>query len=115
MTAETICRALHNSHYNYQNEKDLQHGVSLVLTKLGTPFEPEYIITPKDRIDFLVGDIGIECKVDGTLNQLIRQLGRYAATGQVKELIVLSTRSMHRKVPNEIHGVPIFIVVTSPF
>jgi hypothetical protein len=114
ISSKSICQALYNAKYRYKNEKDLQQGVNLVLTSLGVEFEPEVSLTPRDRIDFLAGKLGIECKVDGTLNRLIRQLGRYASTGKVNELIVLTTRSIHRGLPEQIHGVPVFVVLISP-
>jgi hypothetical protein len=119
MTANDVCRALYNARYHYHSEKDLQHGVAQVLSSLELSFKPEYLLGPRDRIDFFLSDdsgIGIECKVGGTLNALVRQLGRYASTGKVKELIVLTTRSTHQQgIPFQIHGVPVFVVVISPF
>lgn len=114
-TAESICRALYNAKYHYHNEKELQRGVGMMLTSLNLEFEPEFPLTKRDRIDFLIGDLGIECKADdssgGTsLAAVTRQLLRYAQSDQVKELILLTTMSKHKNLPDSLNGKPLYIV-----
>jgi hypothetical protein len=115
MTAEEICKALYHAKYRYHNEKELQRGVFELLTGLGLEFQPEVVLNPRDRIDFLVGTIGIECKSDdssgGTsLASVTRQLMRYAYCPEVTELILLTTMSKHRNLPNEMNGKPLYVV-----
>lgn len=116
MTVDDICRVLCNARYHYHSEKGLQQGVNQLLSELGVNFRPEYSLSPRNRIDFLIETlgIGIECKVDGTLNALLRQISRYAATGKISDLIVLTTRSIHQRIPTQLHGVSVFVVVISP-
>src|ERR1019366_7460014 len=115
MTANDICRALYNTKYRYHSEKDLQHGVSQVLTALGLIFKPGYYLAPRDCIDFFIPDlgIGIECKSDdssgGTsLAAVTRQLMRYFQSDQVKMLILLTTMSKHRSLPETLNGKPLY-------
>jgi hypothetical protein len=113
---EDLCRVLYNQKYHYHSEKDLQRGIGQVLSGLGVVYTPEVPLSPHDRIDFLIeGGVGIECKVGGSLNALIRQLGRYAASGKVRELVVVTTRSSHCHLPNQILGVNLFVVVLNVF
>jgi len=118
LKAEDICRALYNTQYHYHSEKELQHGVGQVLSGLGLVFKPEYSLAPRDRIDFLIIDessIGIECKSDdskgGTsLASVTRQLMRYVQSPLVSELILLTTMSKHKNLPNSMNGKPLYIV-----
>jgi hypothetical protein len=115
MTSDAVCRALYNAKYHYHNEKELQRGVGLVLTGLGVEYEPEFQLSPRDRIDFLVGDLGIECKADdstgGTsLAAVTRQLMRYAHSDKVKEIILLTTMSKHKNLPESLNNKPLYIV-----
>ncbi len=114
-STKDICTALYNSKYVYHNEKELQHGVGIVLSGMGLGFKPEFPLTPRDRIDFLVGELGIECKADdssgGTsLAAVTRQLMRYSQSAKVKELILLTTMSKHRNLPDSLNGKPLYIV-----
>ena len=116
MLTHKVCEALYNSQYHYRNEKDLQQGVFLVLTGLGLTFTPEYRITPRDRIDFITDTgIGIECKSDDssggtTLASVTRQLMQYALSPMVTELILITTMSKHRDLPEIMNDKPLFIV-----
>lgn len=115
MLSETICRALYNTRFHYHNEKELQKGVSLVLDGLGVSYTPEFLMSPRDRIDFLVGNIGIECKSDdstgGTsLSAVTRQLHRYSQSPLVKELILLTTMSKHKNLPEMMNEKPVYVV-----
>jgi hypothetical protein len=117
MTAADICTTLYNTKYCYHSEKELQHGVGQVLTDLNLTFKPEYSLAPRDRIDFLITDlgIGIECKSDdsggGTsLASVTRQLMRYAQHTEVVELILLTTMSKHKNLPDSLNGKPLYIV-----
>lgn len=115
MNPREICEALYSCRYRYKNEKDLQQGVNLVLTGLGLEFEPEVSLTPRDRIDFLAGTLGIECKADdssgGTsLAAVTRQLMRYAQSDKVKELVLLTTMSKHKNLPETLNNKPLYIV-----
>ena len=118
MTANDVCRALYNARYHYHSEKDLQHGVAQVLSSLELSFKPEYLLGPRDRIDFFLSDdsgIGIECKSDdssgGTsLAAVTRQLMRYSNYPEIKELVLLTTMSKHKNLPETMNGKPLYIV-----
>ena len=115
LTAHEICKALYSTRFRYHNEKELQRGVSLVLDDLKLSYPPEFLMSPRDRIDFLVGDIGIECKSDdskgGTSPSAVtRQLFRYAQSPLIKELILLTTMSKHKNLPETINEKPVYVV-----
>lgn len=98
--------------FDESTEDALQRGVAEVLGRESIPFTREVQITRRDRIDFLVGAVGIECKTAGGLSPLVRQLHRYALADQVQSLIVLTARAQLGRVPPSLNGKPIAVVAT---
>jgi hypothetical protein len=77
------------------NESDLQDGLAALLVKADIQFDREVRLAPGEIIDFLVGRTGIECKVDGAMHDVLRQLGRYSESDRIDSLILLTTRRQH--------------------
>lgn len=77
------------------DELALQDEIARVLGAGGFAFEREVRLSDADRIDFLVGDIGLEVKTAGTRTQVIRQLHRYAQHERIGELVLATTRWSH--------------------
>ena len=67
-------------------------------------------LAPTDRIDFLLGGVGIEVKVDGSTAQILRQLRRYASSPQIEHLVLVTNRARHRSLPAVIGGKPLRVV-----
>lgn len=108
--AGLIADTLYFTKFRYQNEKELQRGIAEVLQKHGLAYKAEVQLTGKDRIDFLVGNIGIEVKVGGSLSAVTRQLYRYAERPEISDLILVTTRHGHGNLPSEINGKPLYVV-----
>ena len=60
-----------------------------IATVLPEGFHREFRLNDKDRIDFLAGDVGIECKIDGTQARLMMQCERYLQSPHLASLIVV--------------------------
>lgn len=75
------------------DELRLQEEIAAVFAAAGVAFEREVMLTPKDRIDFLVGAVGIEIKVKGAAHAVARQLLRYAEHERIGELVLFTTRT----------------------
>lgn len=80
-------------------EVALQVSIAEALEAAGIMYDREHQM-PAGRIDFAVGSIGIEVKVDGATPALLAQLQRYASN--LKELIVVTTVLHHRGLPSRI-------------
>lgn len=107
--AREIVESLDKYKFSVTNEQELQQGLWHVLSNRYPDARREVVLDARCRIDFLVGDVGIEVKVDGSLSDLMRQLIRYAKFEQVGVLVVVSTRAKHRDLPLEIGGKPLFL------
>lgn len=90
--------------FQHTSEAELQRGIAQVLVEDGITHTREAILTVTDRIDFLVGGVGIEVKVDGSLSSVTRQLHRYAQLGEIESLILVTTRMRHCNIPSELNG-----------
>ncbi len=79
----------------------------MVLSKI--KFRHEVRMNKKDRPDFLVGDVAIEVKIDGSLSDLTRQASRYAQLDEIKEVLIITTRARHVEMPHQINGKPLVV------
>lgn len=86
-------------------EYDLHDLAAKMLSEAGIPFIHEARLSPRCRIDFLAGTVGIEVKKGRPeRKRLLRQLERYALSGQVQSLVVLVERAAD--LPPAIGGKP---------
>ena len=87
------------------DEYDLHGQIAEALASSGLDFMHEERLMPRCRIDFLVGQVGIEVK-RGRPNktQLIKQAERYLTSEKLSAIILVSERSFD--VPNNILGKP---------
>lgn len=87
-------------------EEELHAQVRMALEAAG--FEPvhEARLAPRCRIDFLVGDLGIEIKKNRPEPAKLKaQLARYAACPQVAQLMVVAPQGVN--LPKLIGGKPV--------
>lgn len=90
-----------------RDEYDLHGLVAQALQKAEIDFTHEARLASRCRIDFLCGDIGIEVKRDRPDKKTVtKQLERYAVTGKIRVLILVSEKSA--SVPMQIEGVPVY-------
>lgn len=111
MTAALVTAALRAHRFNVSSEEELQRGIAAALAAHGIENEREVVLTPRDRIDFMVGAVGVEVKIGGGISALTRQLLRYAQVERVSELVVVSTRmQLSAQVPRLLNGKPVSAV-----
>jgi hypothetical protein len=98
---ETLSRA----RFHFNTETDLQNGIEQWLTGK-FEFRREVELNDADRIDFLVGAVGVEVKIGGSRADVIRQLHRYAQCDQIEALLLVTTRVRH-EMPDTINNKPL--------
>jgi hypothetical protein len=109
-TATALSALLYNRRYTFTNEIELQDQIEEVLITHKTEYSREFPLSPQDRIDFLVGSIGVEIKTASSASSVQRQLWRYAADERITALILVTSRATHRSIPADILGKPVFVV-----
>jgi len=92
------------------DEAELQEAIAEALRRDGIDFEREVSLAPGDRIDFLVGGVGIEVKLAGPPTAVLRQLSRYAASERVESLVLATIVARHATLPDELGGKPLHVV-----
>lgn len=110
MTVDELGAALRRFRFRFNSERELHKGIAQCLDSLGISYSYEHSISSTDRLDFLVGTIAIEAKVDGSLADLTRQVHRYAKSDRVQAIVVVSSKARHRQLPREIQGKPVRVV-----
>lgn len=96
-------KILHSYRFNFTSEDELQTAVEAVLNENKIEFLREFQLSKKDRIDFLIGSVGLEIKIGFSYADVIRQLHRYAQSDRIEALILLTSRLQH-SMPLEING-----------
>ena len=87
-------------------EEELHAQVAQALCAAGLEPVHEARLAPRCRIDFMVGDIGVEIKKKRPeRTRLMAQLARYAACAQVRALIVVAPCGVN--LPRTIGGKPV--------
>lgn len=110
MSQQAIVLALRGWRFHFQNELELQDGIGQVLDRVGMPYQREVALSKADRIDFLVGDCGIEVKVDGSTAAVLRQLHRYSQQERIASLVLVTNRARHHDLPSALSGKPVELV-----
>lgn len=93
------------------SEATLQDGFAAAMTAEGIAFEREAVLAYGERIDFLVGDVGVELKIKGSASEVLRQLSRYARHERVQSLVLVTTRSLHLNLPRSFGGKALRVVL----
>lgn len=102
--------------YKVTNEEELQAAIAGELLARRVSFDREWILSRRDRIDFLIGrgagaGIGVEVKVAGTATECLAQLLRYSTAPEIQYLILATTRrSIGRMIPDRLNGIPVDVV-----
>ena len=111
MTATELCTLLFRTKFRFTDETSLQEKIGALLASKGIGHVREYRLSPKDRVDFMVGPIALEVKIASRSVEVERQLERYAQSPEVEELVLLTSRSAHRGgIPNTLNGKPVYVV-----
>jgi len=108
--AECAIAALSSQRFAWSSETGLHSAIEGVLTLAALPLEREVDLGPGSRVDFLVGGVGVEVKIDGSLADVTRQLHRYSESDRIEVLVLVSTKMRHRSVPRTMNGKPIHFV-----
>jgi hypothetical protein len=96
--------------FHYGDEDQLQEGLASALQSRGLEVQREVRLTARDRIDLLVERVGVEVKVAGRPDGVVRQLRRYAASDQVDGLVLVTNRVRHLAVPDRLNDKPVVAV-----
>ncbi len=108
VTARQVRDALARYRMPVSVERELQDSVERALRAEKLAFKRE-VTRGADRIDFVVGSVGVELKVKGAVTEVHRQLERYAAWEELTELLLVTTRGHHLAMPNSIGGKPVLV------
>lgn len=104
-----VMGALSRHRFTFQNEAELQAGIERALATDGVTFQREAALNERDRIDFLVlGTLGVEVKIKGGANSVIRQIHRYACSSVEAVLLVTSSLKLAAALPSEMNGKQVY-------
>lgn len=106
---DAVMAVLHSTRFLWSTEDDLQRGLDQALRGAGLTVEREHRLDPRNRLDLLVGTVGLEVKVKGDWRDVSRQVVRYCASDAIDSLVLVTCRSDHTKVPIISNAKPIIV------
>lgn len=105
LSCGALADLLERHRFRCGSEHELQDGIEHVLTGAGVAFGREMALSLPDRPDFLIaGGIALEVKTKGSLQDLLRQVSRYALHDSVKAVLCVGTPAWLSRVPGSLHG-----------
>lgn len=108
-----LCAELARYTFNFTTEADLQQGIKVALEELAPgAWRSEYCLSSADRIDFFHPETGtgIEVKIKGGRNALLRQLLGYAQHDEITSLIVVTSSTRLGAVPDTLNQKSVHVV-----
>ena len=93
----------------------MQQSLEEELTRAGIAFEREVRLSPADRIDFLIGKIGVEMKTNGSFVEVVRQLQRYSTHERIGSLMLFTTSPKLLQMPRSIGSKRVHVAYASVF
>lgn len=109
---DKVIAALRSYKFRFRNEAELQNGIARVLEQEGISFERERPLG-RDRVDFFAAGIAIEIKIDSSLAEVTRQLHRYSQHPDVLEVLLVTCRMLHDRMPDKMSDKDVKVVVVS--
>lgn len=106
---QRLIDAIRSFRFRYVNEDELQRGLTGALEQAGFVVRREVRLTARDRIDLLVGRIGIEVKIAGNAETVNRQITRYLASDELDGVILVTSRVRHFE-PAPTAGKPVVVM-----
>lgn len=115
---ETIAK----HHYNFSSEAELNAALHTVLSTVeSATIRREVKLSPQSTIDYVLTEkttdpragglrvvVGVEIKVDGSYTNVVRQLLRYANTGKLDALLLVTPLARHwTNLPPTMNNVPV--------
>lgn len=93
----------------------MQREAAKVLVESGMTAVREHYLSPVAIVDILVdGCVAVECKIQGSPSEVLRQLRRYAVFPQVTGLVLLTAKvSVSALVPTELCGKRVVVIPTA--
>jgi hypothetical protein len=105
---EAIFECLSRQRFPLNDEIKLHQAIAAEFDAAGISYEREVRLDSKNRIDFMCGDIGLECKIKGGKMSIFRQIERYAEFDEIKKLILVT--NVPTGFPPEVNGKPVYIL-----
>jgi hypothetical protein len=99
VTAREVVDVIAGQRFLWATEDDLQRGLTDALIHAGASVIREVRLNAHDRIDLLVGSVGIEVKTTGAWRDVERQLHRYIQSPLVDDLVLVTAKAQHRRIP----------------
>jgi hypothetical protein len=115
MDLDRIAKVCETLRFQGTKEWELQDALDTRIRSTFSEVTREASLNKQDRVDFLIGRVGVEVKIDGSPMTVARQLRRYMESDLLDALVLVTTRAKHRVLPKTLGGKPLCVVWLPPF
>lgn len=105
---QDVIKILSSYRFPLTIEKETQLAIERKLVENGVQYIREHKLDDKNIPDFFIDGIVIEVKIKGNAKQIYKQCERYAQFDSVKEILLVTNRSMG--FPYEINNKPAYYI-----
>jgi len=112
MNPEAIVDLIENARVDLSTETLAQRGLARLFMDAGLDAKAEVRLSDRERIDFMIGRIGLEVKIGHPRRAILRQLERYAKSDEVDALILVTSVAFPTTNP-PIDGKPLHVASLS--
>jgi len=107
---EQLAQEFGRRRFAFVDEAELQLAIEAMLLECGQTYAREVVLSPRDRVDFMLGNTALEVKIKGSQPAVLEQLERYANSDQVSAIVLVTSRFQLRAMPPEINGKPVSVI-----
>jgi hypothetical protein len=104
MTLDALHTFFSSFGYCTETEELLQQAVEKLLRGAGIDYAAQFRLSASDRVDVLVGRVGIELKIKGRNAEIVRQLHRYVQHDAIDGILLITSRARHQQIPDRLNG-----------
>ena len=108
MMARRIATIIMAARINLTSEATAHRDIERALSSAAIEFRSEVKLSAADRIDVLVGGVGIEIKVGHSRREIWKQLKRYAAHDSIGALVLATGKAFPANIP-DVDGTPLVV------
>lgn len=110
--AVEVASLLRRYRFRFVDEMQLHAAIAGAFADAHVEAEREVRLSRRDRVDFLVADVGVEVKVKGATAAVEQQLRRYAESDRIRALVLVTSCARHAAIARELDGIPVEFVST---
>lgn len=108
---EEIKKILKSYSFSFKDEYDLQDALEEIFITHNIEYEREKTLSKDSQIDFLLGNLGLEVKVKGSVDSVWKQTKKYLQ--YLDKILIVTSQSKHLQIAECDEPIEVYLVSIS--